>query len=514
MVYFEQDLFFFGFCMPLSTKTVSGFALRPCLVAVFFIQIASSLAFSVLYSTLMLYLQQSLGMQANKANNLVGVFLALNYLLHILGGAMGGKYFSNRVLFCLGMFAQTIGCLCISVQSLACLYGGLTLFLVGSGLNVTCLNCILNQRYSPEDGRRESVFIWNYSGMTLGFFIGYTLGGFYQINQNYQTLFLLSSLGNVFAILLCFLNWPHLRDLTTSYSRLPPGGKMRQSAIGFLGILMLPFFLYQAFQFADWSNGLIILLGVLMLGLMAQIAREQTSLPDRNKIKACAIFMLVSAFFWMLYQIGPMGLTFFIAHNVDRTWYNWIIPPQWFSNSNNLCIILGGPIIARIFSKLRQKGRPLSLPLQFTIALMAIGVAFLLLNIGVLMANQQGLVHPGWVLGYYLFQSLGEIFLSPVGYAMIGLLVPSQRQGLTMGVLMMYCGVGAALASYCSNGVLDAGTGADLLATNANYAHLFLCLGLSAIVCGIVLGVFIPKMRRWVQTGRSGLSGMTLIGEL
>ena len=117
----------------------------------FFIQIFSTLGFAVLYSTLVLYATKHLQLSVNQATALMGVFGAFNYGLHLFGGYLGGRFLSNRNLFVGGMALQVIGCACISVGTLALFYLGLALFLTGSGLNVTCINMMLTQRFAPED---------------------------------------------------------------------------------------------------------------------------------------------------------------------------------------------------------------------------------------------------------------------------------------------------------------------------------------------------------------------------
>jgi hypothetical protein len=58
-------------------------------------------------------------------------------------------------------------------------YVGLAFFLTGSGLNVTCINMMLTQRFTPEDPRREGAFLWNYADERR-FFIGFTVAGYFQ----------------------------------------------------------------------------------------------------------------------------------------------------------------------------------------------------------------------------------------------------------------------------------------------------------------------------------------------
>src|SRR5205085_1910622 len=85
----------------------------------------------------------------------MGVFGAFNYGLHLFGGYLGGRFLSNRNLFVGGMALQVFGCACIATGTLALFYVGLALFLTGSGLNVTCINMMLTQRFTPEDRLRQ-----------------------------------------------------------------------------------------------------------------------------------------------------------------------------------------------------------------------------------------------------------------------------------------------------------------------------------------------------------------------
>ena len=168
----------------------------------FFIQIFATLGFAVLYSTLVLYATKHLQLSVKVATTLMGVFGAFNYGLHLFGGYLGGRFLSNRNLFVGGMASQVIGCACIATGSLAMFYVGLAFFLTGSGLNVTCINMMLTQRFTPEDPRREGAFLWNYAGMNVGFFVGFAVAGYFQGTESYASLFIFATLGNFVAIIL------------------------------------------------------------------------------------------------------------------------------------------------------------------------------------------------------------------------------------------------------------------------------------------------------------------------
>ena len=98
------------------------------------------------------------------------------------------------------MLLQVLGCACIATGSAAMMYWGLALFLTGSGLNVTCLNMMLTQRFAPEDNRREAAFLWNYAGMNVGFAIGFIVAGYFQKTESYASLFTFATAGQSLAI--------------------------------------------------------------------------------------------------------------------------------------------------------------------------------------------------------------------------------------------------------------------------------------------------------------------------
>lgn len=487
----------------LSSKKEAWYSMPQGSVALFFIQVFSTLSFSVLYSTLVLYMKGKLGLPVTTANSIMGVFIAFNFALHLLGGFWGGRLLSNRALFCVGMIAQITGCILLSVGDVTFLYYGLAAFLTGSGLNVTCVNCMLTQRFAPDDNRRETAFLWNYAGMNIGFFIGFTLSGMFQLTQNYQRLFLLSSLGNLMALIICLYCWQQLNDKDTAYSKKENSVQKKTAFWGVGLILLLPFILSQLLQYADWANKLVVITAFIMLVLILIVAHQQPTKAAKDKIKAFAVLMIFGTVFWMLYQIGPMGLTVFIDHNVKREYANLIIPPQWFQNINTMAIVIGGPLLGVLFSRMRHKGVQINIPTQFSMALMFIGLAFVILPIGISYADMEGMINPGWIVISYILQSIGELLISPIGYAMIGFLAPTSMQGIMMGMWMLNTGVGATLSSYSSNLMIAGAESSSPVLTNAGYSHVFLMLGLFALGSSIVLFILVPKLKTLMQEKKS-----------
>lgn len=467
--------------------------------SLFFIQMFATLAFSVLYSTLVLYTTDRLHLSDSVATGITASFVAFNYALHLLGGYIGGRYFSYRSLFSVGMFLQVIGCALISLPSTTSLFWGLAAFLTGAGLNVTCINCMLTQLFKPDDKRREAAFLWNYSGMNIGFFIGFSVSGYLQLKNAYHELFLFASIGNLIALVLTAIQWKTLGDTHTSFIQLIKSERKTANIKGIIMILLLVLVLRVLLKNAHISNNLIMLVGILMAGVIAYLAMKQPTQEESKKVWAYLILAMMSLVFWTLYQLAPMGLTLFIERNVDRHYLGMLIAPQWVQNINTVVIILGAPLLSILFTTMRNRGFQLTIPVQFGIALLLIGISMAILPIGIHLANAQGYVNFNWILVSYILQSTGELFISPIGYAMVGQLAPIHLQGLMMGTWLMITGVAATLSGYFSTMALGETNSTNPLLTNPSFSHIFGLLGWAAIATGIVLLLLIPFITRLTQ---------------
>jgi POT family proton-dependent oligopeptide transporter len=465
--------------------------------ALFFIQIFATLGFAVLYSTLVLYATKKLNFSTKDATAIMGVFGAFNYGLHLFGGYLGGRFMSNRNLFVGGMVLQVIGCAWISGGSVSQLYWGLAFFLTGSGLNVTCLNLMLTQRFKPEDDRRESAFLWNYAGMNLGFFVGFTVAGYFQLQEDYPSLFIFATVGNFLAIVLAGFNWKVLGDLNTQLLDVSPTQFKLRFALGLTVLIGLVPLVYVMLQHAELSGNLVIITGIMIALIMGFLTLKHRDVRERNNMSAYLILTLGSLVFWTLYQMAPMGLQLFAVNNVNRQVWGIEIAPQWIQNINSFVIMVGGPLVAIWFDKLRAKGWNIDVPKQFSASLILIGAGFLVLPLGISLAGADGLSAFKWIAISYILQSLGELLISPVGYAMIGKLAPRQYQGVMMGTWMLVTGVASVLASYFS-GLIPEATEGLAASTNATYSNIFSSLGWGSVAVGIIMIILIPLLRKLI----------------
>jgi POT family proton-dependent oligopeptide transporter len=477
--------------------------------ALFFVQTFSTLGFAVLYSTLVLYATQHLHFPDKQASAIVGAFGAFNYGLHLFGGYLGGRFLSNRNLFVGGMLLQVLGCACLAGGTVALLYWGLALFLTGSGLNVTCLNMMLTQRFAPRDIRREGAFLWNYAGMNVGFFIGFTVAGHYQLTHSYASLFVFATIGNVLAIVLAGFNWKVLGDRSTPLTEVTPGQFKVRFIAGVLILLGLVPTVWILLQHLESTETLIKAICAAVAAALVFLTVKHRDPIEKGNMWAYLILTLGSLVFWALYQMAPNGLQLFAVNNVNLQVWGVQVAPQWIQNINTVVIVVGGPLMSALFGRLRARGWTIDVPKQFAVALLLMGLGFLALPLGISLANDKGMVAFEWLFISYVLQSVGELLISPVGYAMIGKLAPRQYQGIMMGSWMLVSGLASLFAGDFS-GMVPEANGNTALSTNPSYSALFAQLGWGSTAVGVLLVFLIPFLRKLIKDKETS-AGETLV---
>jgi POT family proton-dependent oligopeptide transporter len=89
--------------------------------------------------------------------------------------------------------------------------------------------------------------------------------------------------------------------------------------------------------------------------------------------------------------------------------------------------------------------------MKFVIGLFFLGLSFLLMVPAALL-TAEGRISPLWLIGLFLLQTIGELFLSPVGLSTMTKLAPMRYVGLMLGVWFLAAAWGNKLAGVLGSG--------------------------------------------------------------
>jgi POT family proton-dependent oligopeptide transporter len=97
-------------------------------------------------------------------------------------------------------------------------------------------------------------------------------------------------------------------------------------------------------------------------------------------------------------------------------------------------------------------------------------------------------VSPMWLVVSYLFQTLGELCLSPVGLSAMTRLAPARIAGLVMGVWFLALSVGSYLAGMASS-----------VYETMPLPTLFTVVTVTALAAAVVMALLIKPIHRMLQ---------------
>lgn len=114
------------------------------------------------------------------------------------------------------------------------------------------------------------------------------------------------------------------------------------------------------------------------------------------------------------------------------------VPAGWFQIFNSLFIICFAPAFAKLWERKvswLQRG-----PVKFAMGLILLGLGFAILAfgaMGIAPGAETASVSMFWLIAAYLFHTLGELCISPVGLSYVSKLAPTRLVGLMFGVFFV-----------------------------------------------------------------------------
>ncbi len=207
---------------------------------------------------------------------------------------------------------------------------------------------------------------------------------------------------------------------------------------------------------------------------------------ERQRLIVITVLFVAACVFWMAYEQAGSTLNLFAERNTDNTIFGQTFPASWYQSLPPLFIILFAPVFAAIW--LRLGNRNPSSPAKFSIALALLGIGFAIMIGAATVAATGVRVSPMWLVLSYLFQTLGELCLSPVGLSAMSKLAPARVAGLVMGVWFL----GNAVGNYL------AGMAASVYETVPLPTLFTLVTGTAVVTC-VVMVLLIRPIRRMLE---------------
>lgn len=403
----------------------------------------------------------------SKALGILGIYAFFVYVTPVLGGWMADNFWGQRksiivggVLMMLGQFALGTPHAMIEGMETTFLWIGLILLIFGNGFFKPNISTMVGDLYTEGDKRRDAAFTIFYMGINLGSILGYLVVGTIGEKINYQYGFLVAGIGMLAGVILQLI----LANKYLGNVGVEPAAKQAK---------------------AD-----------------AQASSGPLTPEERDRVKVILIMSFFTIIFWLGFEQAAGSMNLFAKYKTDLVFFGWEMPASWLQMVNPIFVIILAPIFAATFLKMGA-AEPNS-PKKFSLGMFFLGLGFISMVMAALQIGDSETVkaHVIWLVLAYLFHTMGELCLSPIGLSMVTKLAPLKYTSLLMGMWFFFSGVGNYLAAWVGQIVGETGP-----------LQAFSGVAIMAFVAGIMLWLLSDKLVDWMH-GAEDASPQDLEGKL
>src|SRR2546430_3208326 len=334
---------------------------------------------------LFLYMVKALGFTDRHAGAVYGNYVSSVWLVAIVGGFVADRWLGQYRSVLIGGVTFALGHFPLAFHALPFFHAGLWLIVIGTGLLKPNASTLVGSLYEPEDGRRDAGFSIFFMGINVGAVAGPIVAGRIAEGIDWHLGFACAGVG-----------------MTLGLVQYVVGRRRLQPAIDRLTARPAP------------------------AATATRAPGEPLTAQDLRRIVAVLVFFLFASFFWGAYEQAGSTLNLFADRYVHLELLGIKLYASWFVSIQAAFVILLSPVFAWLWVKLGP--RQPSSPAKFALALLFVGLAFVLLMPAGALAQWGIKISPLWLVAVYFIEELGELCLSPLGVSLVTTLAP--RQGL------------------------------------------------------------------------------------
>jgi POT family proton-dependent oligopeptide transporter len=370
------------------------------------------------------------------ASHVYGVYILLSYAAPTLGGIVADRFLGQRKAVLFGAAFLSAGYLAMSFESL--FFVGFPLVFLGNGLFKPNISTQVGNMYAPGDLKRDSAFSIFYVGINIGGILGPLVCGYLGEDVGWPFGFIAAGVGIAGGLVIYMRG---LRELpldaltkakANSVAKAPLGRDGWRAVWALLGLAFLNIFFWAAWY--------------LQFNIMNTWADEKTE-------RHLAMFDLT-------------------------------VPTTWFQTVNGIFILSLTPLVTGLWARQARRGREPSTATKMAIGCVLLGLSFLFMLAPVATLGSDGKASLWWIIAFYAIYTLGELYVSPIGLALVTKVAPARIVSMMMGLW---------LASYAIGGLIAGEIGA--LWEKMSMSSFFILAAAIPIAAGIAIWAVSRSLR-------------------
>ena len=405
-----------------------------------------------------------LGWSQVEAQAIYGIYSGMVYFMVVPGGWIADNILGHQKAVLIGALIIALGHFTLAIPIEQTFFLGLIFVVLGTGLLKGNISTIVGQLYEGQDDKRDSGYTIFYMSINIGSTLGFLICSYLGEKIGWHWGFGAAGIGMTFGVIQ-YIKHRHLlgdagmhpnempdekRVKYTNYLKVSLVGMFLVLGAGLLGFFVIDprFFAEQFAYFLTIIAGLYFIYLFLFAGLNA---------AERKNLILLFLLFIGAAAFWSGFDQSAGSLNIFARDYTDLSVAGYVIPVGWLQFANPVIVVLFAPIFAGIWAQLARMNLDPSLPFKFAIGLLFMALSFFIMIIAVNIAIESSPVGMQWLLLTYLFQTWGELALSPIGLSAFSRYGPKRYMGQMFGLWFLASAIGGVLAGLLGGEALDGG---------------------------------------------------------
>ena len=474
------------------------------LKTLFFTEMWERMSYYGMRGILVLFMTASItegGLEINpvSASAIYGIYASCVYLVTLPGGWIADRLIGQQKSILYGGIIIMIGHFILAIPNLNTFYLGLLFVVLGTGLLKPNISAIVGSLYKDNDQRKEAGFTIFYMAINIGSILGFFICGYLGENIGWHYGFAAAGLGMAFGLGQFIITREKLGNVGISPQVILTNKIKKRdylvvtfSLVSILSIFVLGILDIWSFNPVPLAGVITIIIALISLSyfLIIFIFGKLSNLEKRKMILIFILF-IGAAFFWSGFDQGGSSFNIFAKEFTNRLIFGWEYPASWLQIVNPASVVILSPIMAYIWVFLGKRMLDPSLPFKFGLGLILMGVGFVIIALGANTAiNNESLASAKWLLLTYLFHTIGELVVSPIGLAAISTLSPKRFIGQMMGVWFLASSLGAIIAGLLSGQATTEGL--------KSMPDLFNNIAIGASLLGFLFIILAKPIHNWV----------------
>jgi len=475
----------------------------PGLYVLFFTEMWERFSYYGMRAILLLFLldktRGGLGFEEGEGGAIYGLYTFSVYLLSLPGGWLADNILGQRKAIWLGGIVIMIGHIVLAFPSTQFVFfSGLAMVAIGTGLLKPNISSIVSELYPEGGARRDAAFSIFYMGINLGSFLGIFVVGYLGQKVGWHYGFGAAAVAMLMGLTVYRFFAPKYLQEKGMY---PKGGKNSSQEEVKTGILTwILFAVLIAFIVTlqlngtfSWTSktgtatsmGIIAIAVVIVYFANLMFASNLTGIEVKRVVILFILFW-GAVLFWAGFEQQGSSLQIF----ADR--YSEIpfgIPSSWFQNFNPFFLVVLSPVIGALWIYLEKKNITLPLLIKFALGLFMLAIGYYIMVVASKIALTGVKASSLFLISTFLFHTIGELFLSPVGLSAYTKLAPKKYLSQLMGIWFVAAALGNLFA-----GLFAGGFNAENI---QQMPELFMSIVWFCVIVGGIIFVLERPLKTW-----------------